>query len=63
MKPPEAIDAERPGEFLSSDAGGTWNWKEGVTPAILRGALLHSRSPRLSGETAGWGVNREPFMK
>ena len=36
MKPPGAIDAKRPGAFVSSDAGGTSNVNVGVTPAMLR---------------------------
>ena len=35
MKPPGAIDAKRPGAFVSSDAGGTSNVNVGVTPAML----------------------------
>ena len=49
MKPPGAMDAKRPGAFVSSDAGGTSNVTVGVTPAML---LLRPRSRLLLRETA-----------
>ena len=44
MKPPGAMDAKRPGAFVSSDAGGTSNVNVGVTPAMLPARLRSLRS-------------------
>ena len=42
MKPPGAMDAKRPGAFVSSDAGGTSNVNVGVTPAMLLLRPVHA---------------------
>ena len=55
MKPPGAMDAKRPGAFVSSDAGGTSNVNVGVTPAMLRVRPRSRSCAALLRETAAAG--------